>query len=91
LIQRSHAHAGGFRDSRGGEAPRAVAGQNATGRLQNVGYQAFRARLAWARSGALVVADNAAMAPEYIQAVRKPGSGYVSTQCIDDVELSLKL
>ena len=43
------------------------------------------------RSGALVVADNAAMAPEYIQAVRKPGSGYVSTQCIDDVELSLKL
>jgi predicted O-methyltransferase YrrM len=43
------------------------------------------------RPGALVVADNAEMAPEYIQAVRKPGSGYVSTPCMDDVELSLKL
>jgi predicted O-methyltransferase YrrM len=43
------------------------------------------------RQGALVVADNADMAPEYIQAVRKPASGFVSTQCIDDVELSLKL
>lgn len=43
------------------------------------------------RPGALVVADNAQMAPEYIRAVRTPGSGYVSTQCIEDVELSLKL
>jgi predicted O-methyltransferase YrrM len=43
------------------------------------------------RPGALVVADNAEMAPEYIQAVRKRTSGYVSTPCIDDVELSLKL
>jgi predicted O-methyltransferase YrrM len=43
------------------------------------------------RSGALVVADNAEMAPEYIRAVRQPGSGLVSTQCVDDVELTLKL
>lgn len=43
------------------------------------------------RRGALVVADNAEMAPEYIESVRKPGSGYMSVPVADDVELTMKL
>jgi predicted O-methyltransferase YrrM len=42
------------------------------------------------RRGALIVADNAEMAPEYIQAVRK-SNVYMSVPAIDDVELTLKL
>lgn len=42
------------------------------------------------RPGALIVADNAEMAPEYIAAVRKAGSGYLSVPVAEDVELSMK-
>jgi len=42
------------------------------------------------RPGALVVADNADMAPEYIEAVRKSGQGYLSMPLLDDVELTMK-
>ena len=42
------------------------------------------------RRGALIVADNAEMAPEYIQAMRK-SNGYMSVPAMDDVELTMKL
>ena len=42
------------------------------------------------RRGGLIVADNAEMAPEYIQSVRKAG-GYMSVPVADDVELTMKL
>ena len=42
------------------------------------------------RPGALILADNAEMAPEYIQSVRK-AAGYMSVPAIDDVELTMKL
>jgi predicted O-methyltransferase YrrM len=42
------------------------------------------------RPGALIVADNADMCPEYIAAIRAPGSGYLSVPFTDDVELSMK-
>jgi len=43
------------------------------------------------RSGALLVADNADMCPEYVERVRAPGSPYLSVPFVDDVELSMKL
>jgi predicted O-methyltransferase YrrM len=43
------------------------------------------------RPGALVVADNADMSPEYLAVVRKPGAGYLSVPFAEDVELSMKL
>jgi len=43
------------------------------------------------RPGALVVADNAQMVPDYIEAMRRPGRGYLSMPLVDDVELTLKL
>jgi predicted O-methyltransferase YrrM len=43
------------------------------------------------RVGALVVADNADMCPEYVTRVRSTGSGYMSVAFADDVELSMKL
>ena len=43
------------------------------------------------RVGALIVADNAAMCPDYIARVRVPGGGYYSVACQDDVELSMRL
>lgn len=42
------------------------------------------------RSGALIVADNADMCPEYIAVVRAPGSGYLSVPIDGDVELTMK-
>jgi predicted O-methyltransferase YrrM len=42
------------------------------------------------RSGAMIVADNADMCPEYVAIVRAPGSGYVSVCIGDDVELTMK-
>jgi predicted O-methyltransferase YrrM len=42
------------------------------------------------RTGALIVADNADMCPEYIAQVRSPGSGYLSMTIGDDVELTMK-
>ena len=43
------------------------------------------------RPGALVIADNADFSPEYLQRVRAPAGGYVSTPFGDDVELSMRL
>jgi predicted O-methyltransferase YrrM len=43
------------------------------------------------RAGALIVADNAEMSPEYLAHVRAPGAGYLSVPFAEDVELSMKL
>jgi predicted O-methyltransferase YrrM len=42
------------------------------------------------RTGALIVADNADMCPEYLEVVRKPNAGYVSVPVAEDVELTMK-
>ena len=42
------------------------------------------------RPGALVVADNADMSPEYLALVRSPGSGYLSVPFGGEVELSMR-
>ena len=43
------------------------------------------------RAGALILADNADMCPEYLAEVRAPGGGYLSVPFAEDVELSMKL
>jgi predicted O-methyltransferase YrrM len=43
------------------------------------------------RRGALLVADNADMCPEYVERVRAAGGGYLSVPFVDDVELSMKV
>jgi len=43
------------------------------------------------RVGALVLADNADMCPEYVARVRSATGGYLSVAFADDVELSMKL
>ena len=43
------------------------------------------------RAGALVVADNADMSPEFLAQVRTPGGAYLSVPFGGDVELSMKL
>ena len=43
------------------------------------------------RPGALVIADNADFSPEYLERVRSPASGYISTPFGEDVELSVRL
>ncbi|WP_421914489.1 O-methyltransferase [Mesorhizobium sp.] len=43
------------------------------------------------RPGALVIADNADFSPEYLERVRSPASGYMSTPFGEDVELSVRL
>ncbi|RWF62575.1 O-methyltransferase [Mesorhizobium sp.] len=43
------------------------------------------------KPGELVIADNADLSPEYLERVRSPASGYVSTPFGDDVELSVRL
>jgi predicted O-methyltransferase YrrM len=43
------------------------------------------------RSGALIVADNADMCPEYLERVRQGGGAYFSVPFAEDVELSMKL
>ncbi|RWC96552.1 MAG: O-methyltransferase [Mesorhizobium sp.] len=43
------------------------------------------------KPGALVIADNADLSPEYLERVRSPASGYISTPFGDDVELSVRL
>ena len=43
------------------------------------------------RAGALILADNADMCPEYLAEVRAPGGGYLSVPFTEDVELSMKL
>jgi predicted O-methyltransferase YrrM len=42
------------------------------------------------KAGALLVADNADMSPDYFERVRSPGSGYVSVPFAEDVELSMR-
>ncbi|NVD71290.1 O-methyltransferase [Duganella sp. BJB488] len=43
------------------------------------------------RPGALIIADNADMNPDYVAMVRSPASGYMSLPFGEDVELSVKL
>lgn len=43
------------------------------------------------RPGAFVVADNADYSPAYLQQVRSPAGGYLSTAFGEDVELSMRL
>ncbi|MER9332152.1 O-methyltransferase [Mesorhizobium sp. M0488] len=43
------------------------------------------------RPGALVIADNADFCPEYLERVRSPTGGYMSTPFGEDVELSMRL
>ena len=43
------------------------------------------------RPGALIVADNADFSPEYLERVRAPEKGYISTPFAEDVELSMRL
>jgi predicted O-methyltransferase YrrM len=43
------------------------------------------------RPGAYIVADNAEYSPEYLEYVRSPAKGYVSTPFAEDVELSMRL
>ncbi len=42
------------------------------------------------KPGALIVADNADLCPEYLERVRAPGGGYMSVPFADDVELSMR-
>jgi predicted O-methyltransferase YrrM len=43
------------------------------------------------KPGALIVADNADMSPDYLKRVRAPASGYLSVPFAEDVELSMRL
>nr|WP_314578582.1 O-methyltransferase [uncultured Pseudomonas sp.] len=43
------------------------------------------------RPGALIIADNADYAPEYLARVRSPAKGYMSIPFAEDVELSMRL
>jgi len=43
------------------------------------------------RPGALIVADNADHSPEYLERVRSPAGGYMSTPFAEDVELSMRI
>ena len=43
------------------------------------------------KPGALIVADNADMSPDYLKRVRSPMNGYLSVAFAEDVELSMRL
>lgn len=43
------------------------------------------------RPGALVIADNADLCPDYLSRVRSPASGYLSTPFAEDIELSMRM
>ena len=43
------------------------------------------------KPGALIVADNADMSPDYLERVRAPASGYLSVPFGEDVELSMRV
>ena len=43
------------------------------------------------RPGALVIADDADNSPQYLDHVRSPTSGYISTPFADDIELSMRV
>ncbi|MGO6678049.1 O-methyltransferase [Rhizobium leguminosarum] len=42
------------------------------------------------RPGALIIADNADLCPEYLARVRSPAAGYLSTPFEEDIELSMR-
>jgi len=43
------------------------------------------------RPGALVVADNADMSPDFLAVARAPGGAYLSVPFAGDVEVSMKI
>ena len=43
------------------------------------------------KPGAMIVADNADFSPEYLERVRSPANGYMSTPFAEDVELSVRM
>ncbi|KKZ85866.1 methyltransferase [Rhizobium phaseoli] len=43
------------------------------------------------RPGAIIVADNADVSPDYLARVRTPAAGYLSTPFADDIELSMRI
>jgi predicted O-methyltransferase YrrM len=43
------------------------------------------------KPGALIVADNADMSPDYLKRMRAPGNGYMSVPFAEDVELSMRI
>jgi predicted O-methyltransferase YrrM len=43
------------------------------------------------KPGALIVADNADMSPDYLKHVRSPGNGYMCVPFAEDVELSMRI
>lgn len=43
------------------------------------------------KAGALIVADNADMSPDYLKRVRSAANGYLSVPFADDVELSMRV
>ena len=43
------------------------------------------------KPGALIVADNADMSPDYLKRVRSAASGYMSVPFGEDVELSMRI
>jgi predicted O-methyltransferase YrrM len=43
------------------------------------------------KPGAIVIADNADFSPEYLERVRSPANGYMSTPFAEDVELSVRM
>jgi predicted O-methyltransferase YrrM len=43
------------------------------------------------RPGAFIVADNADHSPDYLEHVRSPANGYLSTPFAEDVELSMRI
>ena len=43
------------------------------------------------RVGAMIVADNANMAPDYLSKVRSVGQGYMSITISEDVEVSMRV
>jgi len=43
------------------------------------------------RPGALIVADNADLSPDYLAQIRAPGSGYLSVPFAGDIELSMRV
>jgi predicted O-methyltransferase YrrM len=43
------------------------------------------------KSGALIIADNADMSPDYLKSVRSPANGYMSVAFAADVELSMRI
>jgi predicted O-methyltransferase YrrM len=43
------------------------------------------------RPGALVIADDADYSPQYLDQVRSPAGGYMSTPFADDIELSMRV